>query len=343
MLQGSHAKVFIVSKDIAKEGIVPVIDLIDRDVELRNDMWILISESDTASDILRKGKEGSEIISYELAASIGNSNKIRDFIDFIKLTALFNTPSAVTSICIGVLVIWMLKEGIEVMAAWSQFFIRIILVFVILVWILLIPEMDITNLQPIFYSGFKAISKESLKLVIFPFSGIFIFMTFFDYLDCDKKSKNIFVKPLIIGGVIIVVFTLLNIMILGGEDYNSFYYSGYEAIKRLELHGEFQRAEVIVSIVFTIIQFLQISFCVLGVSKGVTKVFNLKEYRNILIPIVILMINFVQIMFKSIMEAMEFTNDLWPSYALLMQVIFPFIIFIGALLKKRYSVNNKKV
>lgn len=76
MLQGSHAKVFIVSKDIAEEGIVPVIDLIDRDVELRNDMWILISESDTASDILRKGKEGSEIISYELAAAIANSNKI---------------------------------------------------------------------------------------------------------------------------------------------------------------------------------------------------------------------------------------------------------------------------
>ena len=282
-------------------------------------------------------------IIFVIHAFLLGSYILRDFIDFIKLTALFNTPSAVTSICIGVLVIWMLKEGIEVMAAWSQFFIRIILVFVILVWILLIPEMDITNLQPIFYSGFKAISKESLKLVIFPFSGIFIFMTFFDYLDCDKKSKNIFVKPLIIGGVIIVVFTLLNIMILGGEDYNSFYYSGYEAIKRLELHGEFQRAEVIVSIVFTIIQFLQISFCVLGVSKGVTKVFNLKEYRNILIPIVILMINFVQIMFKSIMEAMEFTNDLWPSYALLMQVIFPFIIFIGALLKKRYSVNNKKV
>lgn len=76
MLQGSHAKVFIVSKDIAEEGIVPVIDLIDRDVQVRNDMWILISESDTASDILRKGKEGSEITSYELAAAIANSNKI---------------------------------------------------------------------------------------------------------------------------------------------------------------------------------------------------------------------------------------------------------------------------
>lgn len=81
MLQVSHAKVFIVSKEIAEEGIVSVIDLIDRDVQLRNDMWILISESDTASDILRKGKEGSEVISYELAATNANANKIGKYID----------------------------------------------------------------------------------------------------------------------------------------------------------------------------------------------------------------------------------------------------------------------
>ncbi|MBU3204096.1 GerAB/ArcD/ProY family transporter [Clostridium algidicarnis] len=268
---------------------------------------------------------------------------LRDFIDFIKLIALFNTPSVIPSICIGILIIWILKEGIEVMSAWSQFFIRIILAFVFLVWILLIPEMDITKLQPVFNSGFKAISKESFKLLIFPFSDMFIFMTFFDYVDYNKKSKNVFVKPIIMGGSIIVVFTLINIMVLGGEGYNSFYYVGYETIKRLRLQGEFQRAEVAVSIAFTMIQFLEISFCMLGASKGLTKVFNLKDYRYILIPVVILMINFVQIMFKSIMEAMEFTNSLWYSYALLIQIIFPLVIFIAALLKKKYSTNNKKV
>ena len=46
-------------------------------------------------------------------------------------------------------------------------------------------------------------------------------------------------------------------------------------------------------------------------------------------------------MFTSVMEAMEFTSDLWPPYAFLMQIIFPFIIFIVALLKKRYSANKK--
>ncbi|MBB6696823.1 GerAB/ArcD/ProY family transporter [Clostridium algidicarnis] len=266
---------------------------------------------------------------------------LRDFIDFIKLTALPNTPSAILMMCIGILSIWMLKEGIEVLSAWAQFFIRIILVFVILVWVLLIPQMDITNLQPIFYSGLKDIAKVSFKLISFPFSEIFLFMLFFDYLDHTSESKNIFLKPVIIGGIVVVITTMINIMLLGGEEYSSLYYAGYEGIKRLQLNGEFQRIEIAVSIAFTIIQFLEVSFCVLGVSKGVTKLFNLKSYRDILIPIVLLMMNFAYIMFNSIMESMEFTSELWPSYALLVQIIIPFIIFIVALLKKRYSANKK--
>lgn len=79
MLQLSHAKVVIVSKDIAEQGIVPVIDLINRDVEVRNDMWILVSQMSTASEILTKSKKYDEIISYELADAIKNSNKIGKF------------------------------------------------------------------------------------------------------------------------------------------------------------------------------------------------------------------------------------------------------------------------
>ncbi|MBU3206769.1 Ger(x)C family spore germination protein [Clostridium algidicarnis] len=80
MLQVSHAKMVIVSKDIANEGIIPVIDLINRDVEVRNDMWILISDMDTASEILSKEKKGDEIISYDIASSISNSNKIGSYL-----------------------------------------------------------------------------------------------------------------------------------------------------------------------------------------------------------------------------------------------------------------------
>ncbi|MBU3204098.1 Ger(x)C family spore germination protein [Clostridium algidicarnis] len=103
MLQGSHAKIFIVSKEIAEEGIIQVIDLIDRDVQLRNDMWILISESDTAADILCKGKRENEIISYELAATNANANKVGKYID-IEIYRLISDISNLGSSAIAPLV-----------------------------------------------------------------------------------------------------------------------------------------------------------------------------------------------------------------------------------------------
>lgn len=149
------------------------------------------------------------------------------------------------------------------------------------------------------------------------------------------KLKNVFIKPLILAGVLVVLYTMINIMLLGEELYSLFYYPGYESIKRLNLGGEFQRLEIIVSVALTIIQFLEISFCVLGVSKGITKVFNLKNYRTILIPIVVLLSVFAHIMFESAMEAFEVVKKIWPTYGIVMQIILPLIIFIFATIKRK--------
>lgn len=47
-----HSKVFIISKEVAEKGLVPIMDLIFRDAELRSDVWVLISDKTAASDIL---------------------------------------------------------------------------------------------------------------------------------------------------------------------------------------------------------------------------------------------------------------------------------------------------
>ncbi|KGN01237.1 Ger(x)C family spore germination protein [Clostridium botulinum] len=75
-LQLSHAKILILSRELATEGITPVIDFINRDVEARNDMWVLISSMSSASQILIKSKTSDEIISYDLADAIKNCKEI---------------------------------------------------------------------------------------------------------------------------------------------------------------------------------------------------------------------------------------------------------------------------
>lgn len=61
----SHAKVVIVSSETAKEGMIPVLDFINRDIEPRYTMKILISKNIEAKKILEAGST-SEIFSYTL-------------------------------------------------------------------------------------------------------------------------------------------------------------------------------------------------------------------------------------------------------------------------------------
>jgi len=62
----SHAKVLIIGEDIAKEGIVPILDWINRDAEVRSDIWIVASKEKTAREIFDTDPELSEIISFEI-------------------------------------------------------------------------------------------------------------------------------------------------------------------------------------------------------------------------------------------------------------------------------------
>ena len=58
-LYWSHAKIIILSKEIASEGVTKVLDWYNRDSETRNDVNILISRGKSAEEILR-GREGTE-------------------------------------------------------------------------------------------------------------------------------------------------------------------------------------------------------------------------------------------------------------------------------------------
>ncbi len=76
---------------------------------------------------------------------------------------------------------------------------------------------------------------------------------------------------MILLAICITIITTTNIMLLGPEAYSIFYYPGYETMKRIYLRGQYQRLEIIILIVFTIIRFLELSYCLLGASKGVQK------------------------------------------------------------------------
>jgi spore germination protein KC len=84
----SHAKVVIVSRDISKEGIIPIIDWMQRDAETRSEMWLLISKEKTAREVLEAKPKINDISSFHLDDMMRNEKSTSKYmsIDILEAT-----------------------------------------------------------------------------------------------------------------------------------------------------------------------------------------------------------------------------------------------------------------
>lgn len=96
----SHARVIILSEEVAREGLIKVIDWYSRDTETRADVFLFVSSEKNAREVLNLNSETKTIISYELAQMMNDETftstapvvQIWDFID--KLETLGNSAVA---------------------------------------------------------------------------------------------------------------------------------------------------------------------------------------------------------------------------------------------------------
>lgn len=89
----THLKVFVISKEIASEGISPVLDVFNRNAHVRKEFPVLISNDETAYKIFFKGKETlDEPISIFINNTIKNVDKVSKY-DYIKFYELIDDIS----------------------------------------------------------------------------------------------------------------------------------------------------------------------------------------------------------------------------------------------------------
>ncbi len=77
----SHAEVIIISSEVAKAGVIPVMDWVLRDTEPRNTIHILISKERSAKEILKRQPITADILSFELNEMIKSEKSLAYAID----------------------------------------------------------------------------------------------------------------------------------------------------------------------------------------------------------------------------------------------------------------------
>jgi spore germination protein KB len=262
------------------------------------------------------------------------------FSEFITIVSLKKTPQIQISMIFSFLSIWMAKKGLEVIANWAELFFLVTVIIIFMTVFLITPKMDYNNLLPILYNGTKPIIKASFSILIFPFGELLIFTMFFSKFTTRNSVYKVYCFGVLAAGIVLLIISVANILVIGVDEASVLYYPSYTTVSRINIGKVIQRLEVIVSIVLILGGILKISIGLSAVSKGVCKIFGLKDYKFILVPISLLIINLTYFDFGSTIEYHEFGKKVYPYYSIFFQVILPIIIWTNVETKKKRLIDN---
>jgi spore germination protein KB len=91
---------------------------------------------------------------------------------------------------------------------------------------------------------------------------------------------------------------------------------------------------------FTIGAFIKMNIYLLVCCKGIAKVLKCNDYRFIVLPISLLMINLAYFEFESMIDYYDFV-EVWYWYASFFEVLLPITILITIELKKKSLFHHR--
>lgn len=329
-------------------------------IEAKKDLWIAILVSLAFSIpiifIYSKllstfpGKDLFDILEYTFGKYFGKlfsiayiwfafhlaSIILRDFGEYFRSAALPETPIIIMLIGPTILCIWIVKEGVEVFGRLASLLVVIIFIIIFFLAALLIPEINLYNIRPILADGIKPVVKGAYSTFTFPFAETILFTMVLSSLKNKKGYFKVYLIGLLIGGLILFSTSFIEISVLGIHWYSILYFTGYEILTRIDIGEIFKRVEIIGGLVFSVVTFIKLSICFFGATKGIAKLFNYKDYRFIVTPMALLLLNSSILIYDSIMELVEWSSEIYPYYAIPFQIIIPITIFIILKIKKKY-------
>ena len=282
-------------------------------------------------------------LGYVIYFLYATTRVIRTFGEMITTAILPNTPIEVITLSIVLVMAYILYLGIEVLARVSEIFTPYTVLFIILLLIFLLPniEVHISTTNP------RRWNKTNFKVDVSTYAHISLwridcFYRSFTSVNKLRKGKKISFIAVFTTGIFLVISTILVIITAGAD---VFQYSDFPMLSaaRLVSIGHFlERIDVIVVFIMTLGVITKASVYVYCGLKGMEYIFRL-PYRYFAIPISMLVSCF------SILIAVNYGDHLKTLkspiliyFQIIMQLIIPIttIIILKWKTKKNNSAQN---
>ncbi|QED47285.1 GerAB/ArcD/ProY family transporter [Cytobacillus dafuensis] len=261
----------------------------------------------------------------------------RAYAEFIVSSFLFQTPIIVVIVTMVLLCAFAVYGGLEVLGRISQLLFPLFFVPLLLLILLLSPDFEIGNIFPILEKGII----PPIKGAIVPsgwFSEIFMIIFFLPFLTDKKKGRKYGVLTVLAVMITLVVVNLIVLFILGTTT-SSKSYPLMNISRYVSIADFFENLESVTMAIWILGTFVKISVFFYVVVLGTAQWLNIEDYRPIVWPIGILIVEFSFWAVPSSMAFIHYEITAFPFYSVTIQTIIPLLLLGIAFFKNR---NRKK-
>ncbi len=260
----------------------------------------------------------------------------REYGEFIGSAFLHKTPLLFIIGSIAISCAIAVHGGIETIGRCAIIFLPIVLAFYIMIYVFLIPELNVKNIFPIMEDGVMPSIKGSLA----PHAWLsqFSLMSFLIPLLSKKQKVMKWGMVSLIASVLIMVFINLGNLFLFGGILTNIHFPVFEAARFISIGSFFEHIESIVIAVWILGGFVQLSaffyMLVLGTSQWLT----LPSYKQIVLPIGFLIILFSIWSIPSFEDMIRGMGSTVSFYFLTVQLLIPILLLCIELIRRKLAI-----
>ena len=264
---------------------------------------------------------------------------IRGYGEFLVDSFLVHTPISVVMASMVLLCAFAVLGGLEVLARVAQLFLPAFTIPLIILIFLLSPDFEFKNLFPMFEDGIM----PSVKGAIVPsgyFTEFFLMIFLLPFLADGKKGMKYGMMSVFAVMMTIVVVNLIVFLVLG-EATISKVYPLMNVSRYISLGNFFENLESITMAIWILGAFIKISVFYYAAALGTAQWLNLSDYRPVIWPIGILLVEFSFWSFPSGMELGRYDLINFPFQGFLMQTLIPLLLLVISVVRKRLVKKSK--
>ncbi|SCZ00080.1 GerAB/ArcD/ProY family transporter [Alkaliphilus peptidifermentans] len=263
-----------------------------------------------------------------------NGFLVRIFAEVVKMFLLFRTPLEVIIVSVLLVTVYLVRQGIEPLARMADLLLPTISILSLVLFALTIRSGDLKNLLPVFQVSLKQIV-EAIPLVLFSFLGFEFVLIFGTYVNKPEKLTKSSGGAVLFILLIYSVLNLATMLTFGTEQTVHLIWPTLTLFKTIEFPGLFiENVEAFVMALWVFIVFMSIAPLYLAKVVLLSDLIKTKEFNFFALPLIPL-VYLASLIGDSLAEAYEILDIFTKYAATIVAFIFPALILISLLIRKK--------